>query len=905
MELNVKQNRVNALVIRSAAVMLSAALMSITASAQNGRPDPQRPESQSGAAAPGGSQTTAPAATTTAPHRNRMLKEGKVQLAFSDTPVTDLIPLLVETTGKVVIPLQTGLTGKKITIVNDEPVDRAMALDLIITALRLNGVGVIETRDFIVLDIIENIKQKQPELLEADHDVMGRTDRGTFVVKIFRLKEARADAVHDLLAENLPDYATLTPDANSNQIIMYGDIGLAQHLQRLVNQLDRTHVVVQTHTFHLRYADANAVADQIIELFEPTENQAATGGGRPGRQQGRQVPARNQPGVPQPTSGLTGPGPVVELRVSVNVQQNAVTVSAEPPKVQAIAKLIYEDWDLPRDPGTSRMYTLRHTDPLKVQLLLQNLLGTGGGAPRQAGGRTAGRTVGTAGQAGQASAVSEVIGDIYRIEAYPDKNAVIILSKTKEALDYLDHIIREIDRPSDVGLPVVIQLKHASAISLAEELNVLLAESGTGGGLAGAETGLSGQGFGQMGEGGDLGTGGTTGGRSGGTTGGTGGSGSGRIEFPWQRGRARDDQSEPSPLIGKVRIVPIVRQNALSIVAPAEYRDPIINIIEEMDRPGRQVMLSAIIAEVELTDELALGIRVSSGDLVTSITDNSLSGSVTMEGTDEDIFHKLFDTSVLDASLNVNVLIQAIAQKTNVRILQEPRVFTADNQEAYFFDGQDIPFITGSSTTDISGIVQNFEYRQVGVILNVRPRITVERDVDLEVNLEISSIVPGQTLFGGAIVDRRQTTTKVIVKNGQTIVLSGILKDEETQISRGIPLLSDIPLIGELFKSRENSKRASELIAFITPTVVDNPSENDANFNRQERTNLRDLARPLKEQIKDRRNKIREKIVDPAEPAAGPPRKGQDGRREEEENDENGDDEPIDVDDLAALPARP
>ena len=140
------------------------------------------------------------------------------------------------------------------------------------------------------------------------------------------------------------------------------------------------------------------------------------------------------------------------------------------------------------------------------------------------------------------------------------------------------------------------------------------------------------------------------------------------------------------------------------------------------------------------------------------------------------------------------------------------------------------------------------------VVLNVRPRITAEKDVDMEIYLELSSIVPGQTLFGGFIVDRRETTTQVIVSNGQTIVLSGILRDEESEIRRKIPILGDIPLLGLLFQSREDTTTKTELIAFITPVVVDNPSENNSNFNAMERRRLELLTRPLREQLKDMEN---------------------------------------------------
>ena len=156
--------------------------------------------------------------------------------------------------------------------------------------------------------------------------------------------------------------------------------------------------------------------------------------------------------------------------------------------------------------------------------------------------------------------------------------------------------------------------------------------------------------------------------------------------------------------------------------------------------------------------------------------------------------------------------------------------------------------LSGTQTTDVGTVNEQIDYQQVGVGLNVRPRITVEGDVDLEINLEISSI-SGAELFGSPIFDRRETTTQVIVKNGQTIVISGIMKEVESKITRSLPLLGDIPLLGELFKSRENTTSRTELIAFITPVIVIDPTENDTNFNREELDHLDDLMLPLKEQM--------------------------------------------------------
>ncbi len=275
-------------------------------------------------------------------------------------------------------------------------------------------------------------------------------------------------------------------------------------------------------------------------------------------------------------------------------------------------------------------------------------------------------------------------------------------------------------------------------------------------------------------------------------------------------------------------------------------------------------MISAIIAEVELNDDFALGLRVSGASIPLTNIDNSVVGSISGNATKNNAYGDVFDVGILDINFSANWALQALDQRTNVKIMQEPRVFTADNQEAVFFDGQDIPFVTDSFSNNTGGLTQGFEYRQVGVVLNVRPRITAERDVDLEIYLELSSIVPGQTLFGGAIVDRRSTTTQIVVKNGQTVVLSGILRDAESEIVRKVPLLGDLPILGALFTSTEKQNTTTELVAFLTPIVVDNPSDNDSNFNKEERERLPQLREyDLRDKHDDAREALRDRVITP------------------------------------------
>ncbi|MBX9735374.1 MAG: hypothetical protein K2X32_00475, partial [Phycisphaerales bacterium] len=298
--------------------------------------------------------------------------------------------------------------------------------------------------------------------------------------------------------------------------------------------------------------------------------------------------------------------------------------------------------------------------------------------------------------------------------------------------------------------------------------------------------------------------------------------------------------------IAKARIVPINRQNALMVLAPTEYRRSIVEMIERLDRPGRQVLIAAVVVELSGEDALALGVRFSNAVINPTRGENSIGTNATssVTGTKNQLIDSLFDTSVLNLGVNINVLLQALAQTTNVKILSEPKIFTGDNQEAEFFDGQDIPFITESQPNNQGNLVQSFDYRSVGIQLRVRPRITPERDVDLKVNLQLSSITPGNTLFGGAIVDRRETTTQLIVADGQTMVISGIIRSEDSQIKRKIPLLGDIPFFGAPFTSTENARTTTELVAFITPIVVNNRTEADT-INKDPRARLRSLRTEL------------------------------------------------------------
>lgn len=749
-------------------------------------------------------------------------------LAFKDVTVSQLVPFVVESTGKVVMP-QADVLSRKLTILNDQPIPRSEALDLVFLALQQSGVGVVETSTTITLRDITELDRQDVPVLGPNQSVLGRTDLGSMAEKVFTLSHSSAENFGEMLKDSVPKYAKLTVDKDSNQIAILGSISLLQRMERLITSLDRASAdSLVTETYRLRYADATTIANNIKELFSETAAGGAPTGARNRNNSRNQNQDQQQNRMRMMFGGgqdqQSGAQPSASLRVTANTQQNSVTVIAEPVVIEEIRRQIEDYWDqpLPDDAVIPKIYDLKNSDPVKLAAILEGLFGQGTpgagstGSTGPGGGGQGGGGGGSS-SSGSTQGIGRLAGQ-FSFQAVPESGRLIVISKTPDNMALIDPIIKGLDQPQTVGLPEIVELKHAQAEELAEQLNTLLALDGTLAQIQRAESGLSTSGASSASPFSQAATTTTTNTQD--TT--NNATPADMISFWWQRSRPPTDSQGSSNLVGRIRLVPVWRQNALMVLSPPEYRASVVSLIESLDRPGRQVLIATIVAEVSRDDATELGLRWGSGALDPTHPDNSISIKSDTTATANDYLGNLFDTSVLNVNANLNVLLSALAQKTNVNILSEPRIFTSDNQEAEFFDGQDIPFVTDSQTSDTGSITNSFDYKAVGIQLRARPRITVDKKVDLRVNLELSSIVPGQTILGGFIVNRRETTTQLIVQNGQTVVISGILRSEKSNIKRKVPLLGDIPLLGWLFTSIDNGVKETELLVFITPLVQDN-----------------------------------------------------------------------------------
>ena len=264
--------------------------------------------------------------------------------------------------------------------------------------------------------------------------------------------------------------------------------------------------------------------------------------------------------------------------------------------------------------------------------------------------------------------------------------------------------------------------------------------------------------------------------------------------------------------------------NTLVITATSSEYRRLRRILETMDTTPNQVMLEATIAEVSLNDQLKFGVRwfFQKGDQSVQFTDaaNGLVGGPAAAG-----FSYFFNT------LNVKVLINALSTVTDVSVLSSPTMMVLENKKATLQVGDEVPILTQSAVTPLVGgvgtpIVNSVTYRNTGVILGITPRVGEDGRVLLEVEQEVSDVVDRRTSgIDSPTIQQRRIKTTVTVRDGETIILAGLMQDKSSRVRDQIPLLGNIPFIGNAFKNKTDTINRTELLIAITPQVIRDDSQ--------------------------------------------------------------------------------
>lgn len=615
--------------------------------------------------------------------------------------------------------------------------------------------------------------------------------------------------------------------------------------------------------YPIKYANATQVARVVNEVFISSGqtnpfasmmsgmggggNPFGGGGGRGGRFGGGGGGGFNFGGFNTQRSGGGGSN----IRASSDDFSNSVIVNA-PDKQQLEVERVIKTIDKETDqPQRTKVFKLQFATAQEIVQTVQNVLTNN--APRGRGGTSAsGSNVQDRFQqairfGGTQAAFGTVTADI--------RTNGLIVTATDESMLIAESVIKELDKAVEFqDTTFVFPLENARADDIA---NLINQSFGQRQGVGRNNRVQTPQGQRQAGQQQRNGANGTAGGlrgsvddpnnlfldmanptspdgelftnvfaQGGGFFGGFGGQGGGfnrqgqnQQGLQTQLGRTSGGQLAPvRDLTGQVTAIPDPNTNSLIVVANPDYAALLKQILGQLDRIPEQVMIETIIVEASLdatnrfgiewnyTDGAHLGVNGQRGQIGTAYNLNTTQNPA--QG---------FKYTI--SGQNLTSFMNAIQTDTKFNVLSTPRIFTSNNTQAQINISQSIPFITNSRQDVNGGQIFNYDFTDVGVVLTVTPRITSNGYVTMDIN-QTANDLQGFTNFQAPIINQREADTVVSVKNGETIILGGIIRNTVTSTTNKVPLLGDIPLLGKLFQSQSKTNNKTELIVLLTPRIV-------------------------------------------------------------------------------------
>lgn len=597
-------------------------------------------------------------------------------------------------------------------------------------------------------------------------------------------------SLEDMPGTELRPNVLVQPLSQTRQIMIFGRADLRQMIKKLIAEVDVMPGQFLTEVFDLKHADPDQIKTNIEGLYESQSGTSYSYGYRSSRYRDIQ-PSETVKAISYPSMGQ-------------------ITVIASAENMEKIRKQI-ADWDVPLDVEQvkPRIVELKNSDPVQMARLLTKLF-----SEDSEGSNSLFRILYYGFDEMQQK--KKIIGPLYgqlTFEEVPGTKKIIVISKIPQAYEVIEQLIMELDRQEMAEIPHVVQIKYADTEDLTERLNAMFNEQGTPAPIRRTTRGIGDYSMDSGNEGQNQNSS-----RNSNPSNSNRQNNADTYTPPWSSGGARRMTNEQpiSNVIGRVRFIPDPRSKSILVLAPPEFQKSIEETIRQLDVPGKQVMIKAVVVEVDHQDMTSLGVQLSSNPGGTfSVGENG------MTALGELTYLQERGSATIEVGTSVTGLLDLLVKKVNAKILNQQSLWTEDNEEASFFKGQRIAFQT-SSTTSETGIsrTQNYDYQDVGMTLAVRPSITPEKNVDMMVTVLLSDLT-GDSTNGQPNRRVMNSTTNMIVQNGQTLMLGGILFQTDSKIERKVPLLGDVPLLGELFKHHDVKKANNELIVFITPYVID------------------------------------------------------------------------------------
>ena len=313
--------------------------------------------------------------------------------------------------------------------------------------------------------------------------------------------------------------------------------------------------------------------------------------------------------------------------------------------------------------------------------------------------------------------------------------------------------------------------------------------------------------------------------------------------------------------------------NAIVVMGPADELESIEGLLIELDKEKGQVYVQARI--IELNDELVDQIGISYGLFGGTVGSNGLatfSSSLNGGSTTISDVTSLLELNIPDitSGLALGASLNLLKQNGALDVVSEPSILAINNKESSIYVGETISVKTSSSITDGGTTNENYQREDVGLTLKVKPRISNDIKVTLEINTILEGVKTTVTTSGNADTSKKEIKTTAILNNGESVIIGGLIENKEESTKQQVPLLGDIPLFGELFKNKAINTKKNNLVVIVTPYLI--PQTKDITFVRNQLAELKSmedkyledsLIRLKKEALKKKLDKqVREKEIE-------------------------------------------
>lgn len=703
--------------------------------------------------------------------------EERVTLQFPNGQISDIANYYEVLTGKTLIR-DAAAAGSPVPIFAPNPIPKDEAIALIESALLLNGYVIVDV-DEKTAKLLGQSKSPKSEAIPLYTDAAMLPDNEEVVSYFMPLRYIKAEnAATFFLTQVQPHpFGSIQPVPNINALVITENVPTIRRIVGLKNLIDVQGEKIITRTFPLQRADAEAVAEVLQKMFEPNQQSATTGA--QGNAQPQQVPP--QPGVPE-----TVPAQIQQAAAASNF------VAAQAPAVKVFP-----------DKRTNRVLVVAAEDQMEY--------------------------------------VETVINSLDEAVAFEEPfERPLRFVKAGDVLPVLAKLLAEGTDQKDATADLNVDNE------VGRDTNQNAFGSNTSDNFGGSNSGY----------------------------GGYGGTGSGTsVSLNTETVNIKPI----SVIVGNSRIIADTSLNKIIIFGTPEARSKVRKVLDLLDQRPKQVYLACVIGQLTLGDDIDFGIDylMRFGDVrilgqgqmgtINNLIANRNAAIDLVPGTDN-VVNTATDVATTAANVaqtalpvvsgltvfgsignTVDVLARALASTNRFQIISRPMLFTANGQPARIASGQDVPF-AGESLSNINNsvnanigttVTSTTQYRKAELELQIQPLINSNQEVTLRIAQKNDNLAGNSNITAGTtapIFNTQVLNTVVTVPNRSTVIIGGLISDEDRRVQTGIPFLKDIPGLGYFFSSTQKTKTRRELIILIQPFIVDSEYAMEE-VNRIERAN--------------------------------------------------------------------